>query len=122
MAVEDQVAVVYAATNGFLDRIAADRVAEFHEGLVERLHADAKDTLEKMREGEWSDEIQEALRNSIEQFADDFGYDLDEEGQPLSEESEMQEDERRRGSRDEESSDDEDSGEEREEETVGAEA
>jgi F-type H+-transporting ATPase subunit alpha len=122
MAVEDQVAVVYAATNGFLDRIAADRVAEFHEGLVERLHADAKDTLEKMREGEWSDDIQEALRNSIEQFADDFGYDLDEEGQPLSEDSEMQEDERRRGSRDEESSGDEDSGEEREEETVGAEA
>ena len=45
MAAEDQVAVVYAATNGFLDRIAADRVGEFDEGLVERLHADAKDTL-----------------------------------------------------------------------------
>jgi F-type H+/Na+-transporting ATPase subunit alpha len=120
LAVEDQVAVVYAATNGFLDRIAADRVGEFHQGLVERLHADAKDTLEKMAAGEWSDEIQESLRNSIEQFADDFGYDLDEEGHPLTEESQMQEDERRRGSRDEESSD-EDS-EEREEETVGAEA
>ena len=32
MAVEDQVAVVYAATNGFLDRINVDRVAEFHAG------------------------------------------------------------------------------------------
>ena len=32
LAVEDQVAVVYAATNGFLDRINADRVAEFHDG------------------------------------------------------------------------------------------
>jgi F-type H+-transporting ATPase subunit alpha len=76
-----------------------------------------------MREGDWSDETQEALRNSIEQFADDFGYDLDEEGHPLTEDSEMQEDERRRGSRDE--SDDEDSGDserEDEEETVGAEA
>src|SRR6187551_21697 len=57
--VEDQVVQVFAATNGFLDRIDADRVAEFHEGLIERLHADAKDTLDKMREGEWSDEIQE---------------------------------------------------------------
>src|ERR671910_2542871 len=40
MAVEDQVAVIYAATNGYVDRINADRVAEFHEGLVERLHSE----------------------------------------------------------------------------------
>ena len=31
MAVEDQVVVIYAATNGFLDRINVDRVPEFHE-------------------------------------------------------------------------------------------
>src|SRR5213080_2499436 len=30
LAVEDQVAVIYASTNGFVDRIDADRVAEFH--------------------------------------------------------------------------------------------
>src|ERR1700750_1907009 len=123
LAVEDQVAVVFAATNGFLDRVDADKVGEFNEGLIERLHADAKDTLDKIREGEWSDEIQEALRNSIEQFGDDFGYDLDEEGHPLTEDSEMQETERRRGSRDD--SEEEDSGDserEDEEETVGAEA
>jgi F-type H+/Na+-transporting ATPase subunit alpha len=123
MAAEDQVAVVYAATNGFLDRIAADRVGEFHAGLVERLHADVKDTLAKIAEGEWSDEIQESLRNSIEQFGDDFGYDLDEEGQPLTEESGIQSDEGRRRDRDEESDSDEDAEErEDEEETVGAEA
>ena len=63
LAVEDQVAVVYAATNGFLDRIDADRVAEFHHGLVERLHADASDTLEKIAGGDWSDETQKALRD-----------------------------------------------------------
>src|ERR1700760_3465674 len=44
LAVEDQVAVIYAATNGFVDRIDADRVAEFHRALIERLHADAADT------------------------------------------------------------------------------
>jgi F-type H+/Na+-transporting ATPase subunit alpha len=120
MAVEDQVAVVYAATNGFLDRIDADRVAEFHEGLVERLHADAKDTLEKMRNGEWSDEIQEALRSSIEQFADDFGYDLDEEGQPLTEESGIQRDEGRRRSRDEDEADGEGEAADRDEREAGA--
>ena len=59
---------------------------EFLDGLIERLHAEAADTLKKIAEGDWSDETQEALRASIEQFADDFGYDLDEEGQPLSDE------------------------------------
>ena len=124
MAVEDQVAVVYAATNGFLDRINADRVAEFNEGLVERLHADASDTLKKIAEGDWSDETQSALRSSIEQFVDDFGYDLDEEGQPLSEEDEMRDEEgRKKKSSDEDEGGDEDKAEEeREDEPVGAEA
>src|SRR4051794_38945283 len=89
MAVDDQGAVTYAATTGFTDRINADRVAEFHEGLIERLHADAADTLEKIADGDWSDGTQEALRSSIETFADDFGYDLDEEGHPLERDDEI---------------------------------
>ncbi|MEN3282838.1 MAG: F-type H+/Na+-transporting ATPase subunit alpha, partial [Solirubrobacteraceae bacterium] len=83
LAVEDQVVQVFAATNGFLDRIAVERVPEFLDGVVQRTHAEAEDLLGKIREGEWSDEIQEALRKAIGDFADDFGYDLDEEGHPL---------------------------------------
>ena len=82
LAVEDQVAVLYAATNGYLDRINADRVAEFNRELVERLHSSASETLEKIADGDWSDETQKALDEAISEFADDFGYDLDEEGQP----------------------------------------
>jgi F-type H+-transporting ATPase subunit alpha len=96
LAVEDQVAVIYAATNGFVDRIHADRVPEFHEGLVQRLHADAPDTLAKIKGGDWSDDTQSALRSSIETFVRDFGYDLDEEGQPLSDEDQLRADEGRR--------------------------
>jgi len=105
MAVEDQVAVIYSATNGFVDRVNADRVPEFNEALVERLHADASDTLAKIKDGDWSDDTQNALRSAIEQFGDDFGYDLDEEGQPLSSEDEMRAEEGRRrpSSSDEES-------------------
>ena len=69
MAVEDQVAVIYSATNGFVDRINADRVPEFNTALVERLHADAADTLKKIADGDWSDETQYALRDAIETFA-----------------------------------------------------
>ncbi|MCW3048751.1 MAG: H(+)-transporting two-sector ATPase [Solirubrobacterales bacterium] len=85
--VEDQVVQIFAATNGFVDRIAVDRVPEFLRQLTERIHAEAADLLEKIRNGEWSDEIQEALRNAVSDFADDFGYDLDEEGQPLTDEA-----------------------------------
>jgi F-type H+-transporting ATPase subunit alpha len=119
IAVEDQVAIVYAATNGFLDRINADRVGEFHRQLVERLHADAAETLAKIKGGDWSDETQEALRSSIEQFVDDFGYDLDEEGLPLTADDEIRPEEGRSSSS---SSSTESASDDDEREPVGAEA
>jgi F-type H+-transporting ATPase subunit alpha len=82
MAVADQVAVLYAATNGYVDRVNVNRVAEFHRELVERLHSSASDTLEKIADGDWDDSTQKALDEAIEEFAGDFGYDLDEEGHP----------------------------------------
>src|SRR3954464_5665469 len=108
-----QVVQVFAGTNGFLDRINADRVDEFLDGLTQRLGSEAKDVVDKIEGGDWSDETQSALRASIEQFVDDFGYDLDEEGHPLSEEDEIRTEEGRR----EQPSEDE-----REPEAVGAEA
>jgi F-type H+-transporting ATPase subunit alpha len=85
LAIEDQVAQVFAATNAFLDRITVERVPEFLEGLTQRMHSEHSDLLEKLRAGEWSDELQEAVRKAVADFADDFGYDLDEEGHPLEE-------------------------------------
>jgi F-type H+/Na+-transporting ATPase subunit alpha len=82
MAVEDQVAVLYAATNGFVDRVAVDRVEEFHAKLVERLHSAISNTMETIAGGDWSDETQKALDEATSEFAEDFGYDLDEEGLP----------------------------------------
>jgi F-type H+-transporting ATPase subunit alpha len=83
LAVEDQVIQVFAATNGFVDRIRVERVPEFLAQLTDRFHAEHEDLLEKLRAGEWSDELQEQLRAAVSEFADDFGYDLDEEGHPL---------------------------------------
>jgi F-type H+-transporting ATPase subunit alpha len=76
---------VFAATNGFLDRITTERVPEFLDGLTSRMHSEHDDLLGKIREGDWSDGTQEAVRKAVGDFADDFGYDLDEEGQPLDE-------------------------------------
>jgi F-type H+-transporting ATPase subunit alpha len=83
LAVEDQVLQVYAATGGFIDRIAVDRVPEFLADLVSTAHARFKELREKIASGDWSDETQAAVKAAVAEFADDFGYDLDEEGQPL---------------------------------------
>jgi F-type H+-transporting ATPase subunit alpha len=83
LAVQDQVVQVFAATNGFLDRILTERVPEFLDGLVQRIHSEHSDVLDRIGGGDWSDETQESLRAAVGDFADDFGYDLDEEGHPL---------------------------------------
>jgi F-type H+/Na+-transporting ATPase subunit alpha len=82
LAVEDQVVQVYAATNGFLDRINVDRVTEFLADLVARLRSQYREVLDKIAAGDWSDETQAGLHKALEEFASDFGFDLDEEGQP----------------------------------------
>jgi F-type H+-transporting ATPase subunit alpha len=41
--------------------------------------------LETIAAGDWSDGTQDALKSAIAEYADDFGYDLDEDGAPLSE-------------------------------------
>jgi F-type H+-transporting ATPase subunit alpha len=83
LTVEDQVIQVFAATNGFLDRIRVERVPEFLGQLVDRFHSEHEDLLGKIRESDWSEETQEAVRKGVAEFADDFGYDLDEEGHPI---------------------------------------
>src|SRR3954463_13748173 len=83
LSIEDQVVQVFAATNGFLDRIKTDRVPEFLDQLQDRFHSEHEDLLSKIAGGDWGDDTQEAIRNGVAEFADDFGYDLDEEGHPL---------------------------------------
>src|SRR5687767_9673266 len=77
--IAEQVAIIYAATNGYIDRISVERVPDFHEQLVGRLRAEAGDLLESIAGGDWSDETQQRLDDLVKEFADDFGYDLDEE-------------------------------------------
>ncbi|HEY1539395.1 MAG TPA: F0F1 ATP synthase subunit alpha [Solirubrobacteraceae bacterium] len=80
MAVEEQVVVIYAATNGFLDRVSVDRVTEFHQDLVSRMRAENADLLEKIAGGAWDDDLVKGVHTAVEEFADDFGQDIDEDG------------------------------------------
>ncbi len=84
--VADQVIQIFAATESFLDRINLERVGEFLTELTERMHAQHSDLLERIGKGEWSDELQKEVHRAVSTFAEDFGYDLDEEGHPLGDE------------------------------------
>ena len=85
--VEDQTLQIYAATDGFLDRLNVERVTEFLAELTERMHSEHADLRAKIAGGDWSEETQKAVHDAVEAFARDFGYDLDEEGQPLDEDA-----------------------------------
>jgi F-type H+-transporting ATPase subunit alpha len=83
MPVEDQVVQIYAATNGFVDRITLERVPKFLSDLSDSVRGNEPELLKTIAGGDWSDGTQDKLKASIGQFAEDFGYDLDEEGLPL---------------------------------------
>jgi len=86
MDVAEQVASIYSGTAGYLDRIKTERVADFLEDLLARLHSESQDLLNRINEtGELSDEDEKALGDAIAQMVDDFGPDFDEEGNPLEE-------------------------------------
>jgi F-type H+/Na+-transporting ATPase subunit alpha len=85
ISVEDQVIQIYAATNGYLDRIVVDKVEHFLADLTDYVRGNEPELLQKIAEGDWSDETQGQVEKAVERFADDFGFDLDEEGHPLDE-------------------------------------
>jgi F-type H+/Na+-transporting ATPase subunit alpha len=83
--VADQVVQVYAATHGYLDRITVDKVDEFLEGLTQRFHAEHREVRGRLADGDWDDDVEGEVDTAVKGFAEDFGYDLDEEGLPLEE-------------------------------------
>src|SRR5664279_5290026 len=88
MPVEDQVVQIFAATNGYVDRINADKVSGFLADLAESIRGNEPDLVKKIAGGDWSDDTQSQLDKAVKQFAEDFGYDLDEEGLALDDDDE----------------------------------
>lgn len=71
--VEDQVCIFYAVTRGFLKEIEVSDVAEYEDGLYERMAAQHGDVLEAIRTtGDLSKQTEEALRAALEAYTKDF--------------------------------------------------
>jgi F-type H+-transporting ATPase subunit alpha len=85
MSVEDQVVQIYAATNGYLDRIVVAKVERFLADLSDSVRGNEPELLKTIAGGDWSDDTVEKVDAAVKSFAEDFGYDLDEEGHPIEE-------------------------------------
>ena len=85
LSVGAQVSSIYAGTGGYLDRIKVERVHDFLDQTLSRLKSENSDLMDRIDDGQLSDEDEEALGEALAEAVDDFGPDFDEDGQPLEE-------------------------------------
>ena len=72
MAVENQVAIIYAATNGYLDDVPVEKVGEWETAFHKFLDRNAVDMLKEIQEKkELTTEIEESLKTSIKNFKEE---------------------------------------------------
>jgi F-type H+-transporting ATPase subunit alpha len=72
MPVEEQVAVIYAGTKGYLDDLVIDKVADFSASLLEQLRSEGKILKEIVAKGVLAGELEKKLGSSIEKFKADY--------------------------------------------------
>ncbi len=70
---EEQVVVIYAGVNGYLDSIAVNQVGEFEQGLLRLVRDSHADLLEALRtKKEVTDEIGDKLKSVVDDYAKAF--------------------------------------------------
>ncbi|MER8369068.1 MULTISPECIES: F0F1 ATP synthase subunit alpha [unclassified Mesorhizobium] len=71
--VEEQVAVIFAGVNGYLDKLAINQVGKFEHGLLSHMRSAGKDVLDGIRkEKALSDDLRARLKAEIDAFAKTF--------------------------------------------------
>jgi len=70
---EEQVVVIYAGVNGYLDPIAVNRVRDFEQGLLTLLRSKNPDILEDIRKtGDLTDATAAKLKTAVDGYAKTF--------------------------------------------------
>ena len=73
MPIEEQVAVLFAGVNGYLDKIALGDIGRFESGLLDTLRGSGKAILDTiLAEKKISDDTQTKLKDAVETFAKSF--------------------------------------------------
>ncbi|MBI2485094.1 F0F1 ATP synthase subunit alpha [Candidatus Uhrbacteria bacterium] len=70
MPFEEQVSVIYAVTNGYLDDVAVEKVGDFEQGLLGYLRANKEDLLKLIqKEKAITEEVEAGLKTVMNEFA-----------------------------------------------------
>ncbi len=73
MAIQDQVAVIYAGVRGYLDKLDPSRVTAFEQAFLQHMRTSHQDILDTIgKEGEISDAIDARLKDIVLSFVDNF--------------------------------------------------
>ncbi len=73
MPVEEQVVVLFAGVNGYLDKIALADIGRFESGLLDALRGSGKEILDNIRaENKISDDTESKLKEAVEAFTKSF--------------------------------------------------
>ena len=71
--VEEQVVVIYAGVNGYLDNLEVSQVGAFEQGLLEKVHDSHSEILDAVRaEKELSETTEAALKKVVDEYAASF--------------------------------------------------
>ena len=71
--VEEQVAVIFAGVNGYLDKLPVNKVGDFERGFLALMRTEYKSTLEAIRDKrELTDDIRAQLRAAADAFSKTF--------------------------------------------------
>lgn len=74
MPVEEQVAVIYAGVNGFLDQLPVESITEFEKEYLHFMRNEHPEILQEIREKkELSEDLMERMNKVIREFTSEFG-------------------------------------------------
>ncbi|MEM8896525.1 MAG: F0F1 ATP synthase subunit alpha [Bacteroidota bacterium] len=72
VAVEKQVAAIYAVSRGFADTVPVDKINEYEARLIQEIDMAAPEIFEQIKAKKWTDEVQSALKEVSEKVAKSF--------------------------------------------------
>jgi F-type H+-transporting ATPase subunit alpha len=65
-----QIAIIYAATEGYLDQVPADQISEFEKLFIKHLQLFHAGLLSEFAAGRWHDQLESELKETLVGFLD----------------------------------------------------
>jgi len=65
MSVEHQVAIIYCGVEGLLNNVSVTKIKDCEKDLIRLMEKDHQTTLQNIKKGVWSEEIQESIKEAL---------------------------------------------------------